>query len=179
MTVEEKKTPKLYFLIKASTLTVVVLISYFTGFGISFLLNLQNNYVSGMWCAATAIVVFDDLPHNARSLLKDRILGTLMGTVVSAGCVALITLLIPSIIISLLIVCSAIILFKWDGTLKIACITVLIVAITTHGYTDREIVFFAAIRFMECLIGGTISFLATVVIARIKMKRHSVKNIQV
>jgi uncharacterized membrane protein YgaE (UPF0421/DUF939 family) len=113
-------------------------------------------------------VVFDDLPHNARTLLKDRVLGTLMGTVIAATCIALFGKLILSIVLSLLVVCSIIILLKWDGTLKIACITVLIVAITTHGYNDRDIIYFAAIRFLECLVGGTISFVATLVIDKIR-----------
>jgi uncharacterized membrane protein YgaE (UPF0421/DUF939 family) len=170
MDAKEKKPPKFEFLIKACTLTAVILVSYFTGVGIGQFLNLPNHYVSGLWCAATAIVVFDDLPDNARNLLKDRILGTLMGTIVSATCIALVEELITSIIISLLIVCSCITLFKWSGTLKIACITVLIVGVTTHGYPEKDIVFFAVIRFFECLIGGTLSFLATVVIDRFKNK---------
>lgn len=164
---EEKKT-KFKFIIKAVTLTSVVLLSYLIGYGISYLLHLPDNYVSGMWCAATAIVVFDDLPHNSRTLLKDRVLGTLMGTVVSAACIALLGHLIISIVISLLIVSSCITLLKWDGTLKIACITTLIVAVTTHGNSDYDIIFFASIRFLECLIGGTVSFAATVVIDRVR-----------
>lgn len=163
-----EKVPKFKFIVKAVTLTSVVLLSYFIGYGISYVLHLPDNYVSGMWCAATAIVVFDDLPTNSRTLLKDRVLGTLMGTVVSAICIALIGHLISSIIISLLIVSSGIILLKWDGTLKIACITTMIVAITTHGNSDYDIIFFASVRFLECLIGGTVSFLATIIIDRVR-----------
>ncbi len=158
------------FIIKAVTLTSVVIFTFFVGYGISLWLGLTDNYVSGMWCAATAIVVFDELPDNSRNLLKDRLLGTLLGTVVAAVFIALIGQLVLSIMIALLIVCSCIILLKWDGTLKIACITILIVGVTTHGYSDLDIVFFAGLRFLECMIGGTISFLATVVIDRIKNK---------
>jgi uncharacterized membrane protein YccC len=165
---EEEKISKFKIFVKASTLTAVILISYFIGFGIGLLLDLPNKYVSGMWCAATAIVVFDDLPHNARNLLKDRIYGTLMGTIVSAVCISLLEKLILSITVALLIVSSCIIFLKWEGTIKIACITVLIVGVTTHGYTDPEIIFFALIRFVECVIGGTVSFLATVVIDKIR-----------
>src|SRR4051812_23447389 len=112
MDIEKKKLTKFKFLIKACTITLVILISYFIGYGIGHILDLPNHYVSGLWCAATAIVVFDDMPSNAKTLLKDRMLGTLMGTIVSAGCIALIGQLILSIVISLLIVCSCITLFK-------------------------------------------------------------------
>ena len=164
------KHPKLRIIIKASILTAVILISYYIGYGISFLLHLPNNYISGMWCAATAVVVFDDLPLNAKTLMKDRTLGSLVGTVVAAVCISLIGHLILSVTISLLVVCSFIIFFKWDGTLKIACITVMIVGVTTHGYTDQDIIFFAAIRFFESVLGGTVSLLATILIDKLKIK---------
>jgi uncharacterized membrane protein YccC len=165
--------PKLKIVLKASILTTVILTSYFIGYGISFLLHLPNNYISGMWCAATAVVVFDDLPLNAKTLMKDRTLGSFVGTVVAATCISLIGHLVLSVTISLLVVCSFIIFFKLDGTLKIACITVMIVGVTTHGYADKDILLFAAIRFFESVIGGAISLFATIFIDKLKIKLSS------
>ena len=68
-------------IIKSIILTVVILISYFAAHSISAIFNFKNSYVSGMWCAITAVVVFDDQPANSKNLLRDRLLGTLLGAI--------------------------------------------------------------------------------------------------
>ena len=62
-----KDPPDAGIVVKASLLTLVILISYFLGLGINKLLQLSDDYLSGIWCAVSAIVVFDDLPKNAKS----------------------------------------------------------------------------------------------------------------
>ena len=49
-------------IIKSIILTIVILVSYFAAHSISSIFNFKNSYVSGMWCAVTAVVVFDDQP---------------------------------------------------------------------------------------------------------------------
>jgi uncharacterized membrane protein YccC len=151
-------------IVKSIILTVVILISYFAAHSISSIFKFQNSYVSGMWCAVTAVVVFDDQPTNAKNLLRDRLLGTLVGAIVAGFTITFMGHHIISICVALFLVCVLVIFFKWDGALKISCIMVLIVNFTTMNYSNNEIWISSAMRFAEGVIGGSISLLATTLI---------------
>ena len=117
-----------------------------------------------MWCAVTAVVVFDDQPANSKNLLRDRLLGTLLGAIVGGTVISLMGHHILAICIALFIVCVVVIFFKWSGALKISCIMVLIINFTTMDYSNTEIWISSAMRFVEGVIGGSISLLATTLI---------------
>ena len=151
-------------IIKSIILTIVILVSYFAAHSISAIFNFKNSYVSGMWCAVTAVVVFDDQPAHSKNLLRDRLLGTLLGAIVGGITISLMGHNILAICIALFIVCVVVIFFKWDGALKISCIMVLIVNFTTINYSNTEIWISSAMRFVEGVIGGSISLLATTLI---------------
>jgi uncharacterized membrane protein YgaE (UPF0421/DUF939 family) len=151
-------------IIKSIILTVVIIISYFSAHSNSAIFNFKNSYVSGMWCAITAVVVFDDQPANSKNLLRDRLLGTLLGAIVGGTIISLMGHHIFAICIALFIVCVVVIFFKWDGALKISCIMVLIVNFTTMNYSNTEIWISSAMRFAEGVAGGSISLLATTLI---------------
>lgn len=161
---------KLSIVIRSIILTGVILVSYFAAHSISTIFNFQNSYVSGMWCAVTAVVVFDDQPSNSKNLLRDRLLGTFLGAVVGGLIISWLGHHISSICIALFLVCVAVIFFKWDGALKISCIMVLIINFTTLNYTNTEIWISSAMRFVEGVIGGSISLLATTVINKARAK---------
>jgi uncharacterized membrane protein YccC len=151
-------------IIKSIILTIVILISYFAAHSISSIFNFKNSYVSGMWCAVTAVVVFDDQPANAKNLLRDRLLGTLLGAIVGGTTISLMGHYIYVICVALFLVCVVVIFFKWNGALKISCIMVLIINFTTMNYSNTEIWISSAMRFVEGVIGGSISLLATTLI---------------
>lgn len=169
MGIEDVKE-KLSIVFKAIVLTSVILLSYFAGHAFSSLFRFQNSYISGMWCAVTAVVVFDDLPANAKNIFRDRALGTLVGAILGGAAVSMLGHLFFSICLALFVVCIIITLFKWHGALKIACITVLIVNFTTIEYSIGEIWISSAMRFIEGMIGGTISLLATLLIDKGRKK---------
>jgi len=137
-----KDPPDAGIVVKASLLTLVILISYFLGLGINKLLQLSDDYLSGIWCAVSAIVVFDDLPKNAKSLMKDRLLGTFVGVLL------------------------------WTGALKIGCITVIIVGLSTHDKAFEIVWRSGLMRFLESVAGCTLSLVATIVIEQIKIKTN-------
>jgi uncharacterized membrane protein YgaE (UPF0421/DUF939 family) len=93
-----------------------------------------------------------------------------VGSLLAAGAMFLVGNMIFAIAVSLFLVCSFIIFFKWDGALKIACITVIIVCITTHGFGITTILMTALMRFVELAAGASISILATVLLNKIKRK---------
>ncbi|MFF5383266.1 FUSC family protein [Pedobacter suwonensis] len=165
---KNKANPSIFT--KALILTMVIFISYFSGTGINMVLKLSDNYLSGIWCAVSAIVVFDDLPENAKKLMKDRLLGTFVGALFTASTLFLSGNLLLSIAISLFLTCISIIFFKWDGALKIGCITVLIVGITSHGSYVNEIWQSGLMRFLESVAGGLISLFATIIIDKAKKR---------
>ncbi len=173
----EKVREKFRIVVRACLLTGVIVVSYFSGYGISLLLNLPNNSISGMWCAVTAIVVFDDLPTNALALMRDRLLGTFSGAFLSALFLDMFGHVMLSVCFALFCVCLCVIFFKWDGALKIACATVLIVGISAHNYTNREVWLFSGMRFMESVLGGLISLLATVSIVKSKSTMSRLKTL--
>jgi uncharacterized membrane protein YccC len=154
----------LSILFRAAILTTVILISYFAGHALGTFVRFSNNYVSGMWCAVTAVVVFDDFPKNSRNLLRDRLLGTFAGALVAGLTTSLWGHRMSAIIVSLFLVSFFVILFKWNGALKIACITVLIVHFTSQNLSNTEVWVISAMRFFEGVVGGTISLLATLVL---------------
>ena len=165
---------------RAAVLTIVIVISYFAGHGLGMLVQFTNNYVSGMWCSVTAVVVFDDFPTNSRNLLRDRLLGTLAGAVMAGISINLWDHKMYSIYIALFLVSVFVIFFKWNGALKIACITVLIVHFTTHDFSNREVWLTSAMRFFEGVVGGTISLLATILLDKARQNglffQHSEKT---
>lgn len=153
-------SPKI--VIKSVVLTSLVMVSYFLGRQLSVLVNMPDVNISGMWCAVSAIVVFDDLRENVKQLLKNRLLGTFIGSAIGVLWMYFIDDMVWSICISLVLVSIVISLLKLDGALKIACTTVLIVSISTHGATFNQIWITAAMRFLESVLGGLLSLTATV-----------------
>jgi len=167
-----KDPPDAGIVVKASLLTLVILISYFLGLGINKLLQLSDDYLSGVWCAVSAIVVFDDLPKNAKGLMKDRLLGTLVGALLTTIIVYFTRNLFLSIGIALFCTCIFISVFKWTGALKIGCITVIIVGLSTHDKAFEIVWQSGLMRFLESVAGCTLSLIATIIIEQIKIKTN-------
>jgi uncharacterized membrane protein YccC len=160
-------------IIKSVVLTSLVMISYFLGRQLSLQVHLSDGNISGMWCAISAIVVFDDLRENVKQLLKNRLWGTLIGSLIGVIWMYFIDDLLWSVCISLVIVSILISLLKLDGALKIACTTVLIVSISTHGATFNQIWLTASMRFVESILGGLLSLTATVLMEHSALFRES------
>jgi uncharacterized membrane protein YccC len=168
-----KYVPSRKIIIKSIVLTSLVMVSYFLGRQLSLQVHLSDGNISGMWCAISAIVVFDDLRENVKQLLKNRLWGTLIGSLIGVIWMYFIDDLLWSVCISLVIVSILISLLKLDGALKIACTTVLIVSISTHGATFNLIWLTAAMRFVESVLGGLMSLTATVLMEHSALFRES------
>lgn len=112
-----KDYPDTSIVIKAGLLTIVIFISYFFGLGINKMIRFSDDYLSGIWCAVSAIVVFDDLPKNAKSLMKDRLLGTFVGALLTTVIIYFTNNLFLSLGISVFFTCILISVFKWTGAL--------------------------------------------------------------
>ncbi|MDV3694594.1 hypothetical protein CMU49_13890 [Elizabethkingia anophelis] len=165
-----KEYPDTSIVIKAGLLTIVIFISYFFGLGINKMIQFSDDYLSGIWCAVSAIVVFDDLPKNAKSLMKDRLLGTFVGALLTTVIIYFTNNLFLSLGISLFFTCILISVFKWTGALKIGCITVIIVGLSTHNKAFDIVWQFGLMRFLESVAGGAISLIATIIIEKIKKR---------
>ena len=163
MSITEVKE-KLSIVFRAIVLASVILLSYFAGYSISAIFGFPNDYLSGIWAGVTAVVVFDDLPANSKNLMRDRLLGTFVGAVIGGFAVMLLKHSFLFIFLALFLVCIAVTLFKWQGALKIGCVTVLIVSFSTMGYSNLEIWVASAMRFLDGVIGGSISLFATLLI---------------
>lgn len=161
-----KYVPSPKIIVKSVVLTTLVMVSYFFGRQLSALINMPDENISGMWCAVSAIVVFDDLRANVKQLLKNRLLGTFIGSAIGVLWMYFVHDLLWAICISLILVSIVISLAKLDGALKIACTTVLIVSISTHGASFNLIWFTAAMRFVESVLGGMLSLTATVMMEK-------------
>jgi uncharacterized membrane protein YgaE (UPF0421/DUF939 family) len=168
-----KYIPSPKIIVKSVVLTSLVMTSYFFGRQLSVLVHMPYENISGMWCAISAIVVFDDLRENVKQLLKNRLLGTFIGSAIGVLWMYFIHDLMWSVGISLVLVSIIVSLLKLDGALKIACTTVLIVSISTHGATFNLIWFTAAMRFVESVLGGMLSLTATVMMEHSLLFRDS------
>ncbi|HTE30192.1 MAG TPA: FUSC family protein [Chryseolinea sp.] len=165
--------PSVKILIKSVVLTTLIMVSYFSGRGFSIILNMSDQYISGMWCAVSAIVVFDDLRENVKLLLKNRLLGTFIGSMLAVVCIYLMSDLMLSVAVCIVLVSIIINLLKLDGTLKIACTTVLVISVSTHGSTFSAICLTAAMRFAESALGCLMSLTATVLMEHSRYFRES------
>lgn len=165
-----KDYPDTSIVIKAGLLTIVIFISYFFGLGINKMIRFSDDYLSGIWCAVSAIVVFDDLPKNAKSLMKDRLLGTFVGALLTTVIIYFTNNLFLSLGISVFFTCILISVFKWTGALKIGCITAIIVGLSTHNKAFDIVWQFGLMRFLESVAGGAISLIATIIIEKIKKR---------
>ena len=154
-------------------LTSLVMVSYFLGRQLSLQVHLSDGNIGGMWCAISAIVVFDDLRENVKQLLKNRLLGTLIGSMIAVVFMYFVHDLLWSVCISLILVSIIISLLKLDGALKIACTSVLIVCISTHGAPFSQIWLTATMRFIESILGGLLSLTATVLMEHSALFRES------
>ncbi|WP_278354097.1 MULTISPECIES: FUSC family protein [Bacteroidota] len=167
-----KGPPDVSIVVKASLLTLVIFISYFLGLGINKILRLSDDFLSGIWCAVSAIVVFDDLPKNAKTLMKDRLLGTFVGALLATLIIYFTENLFLSVGIALFCTCIFISVFKWTGALKIGCITVIIVGLSTHDKTFEIVWQSGLMRFLESVAGCTLSLIATIIIDQLKTKAY-------
>jgi uncharacterized membrane protein YgaE (UPF0421/DUF939 family) len=168
-----KYVPSPKIIIKSVVLTSLVMVSYFMGRQLSVLINMPNENIGGMWCAISAIVVFDDLRENVKQLLKNRLLGTLIGSAIGVIWMYFVKDLVWSVCVSLVLASILISLLKLDGALKIACTTVLIVSISTHGATFNQTWITATMRFVESILGGLLSLAATVVMENSVLFKNS------
>lgn len=172
-----KYVPSPKIVVKAIVLTSLVVVSYFLGIQLSRLVNMPDTNIGGMWCAISAIVVFDDLRENVKQLLKNRLLGTLIGSVIGVVWMYFVKDLMTSVCLSLVVVSILISLLKLDGALKIACTTVLIVSISTHGASFSQIGITATMRFIESVLGGLLSLGATVVMENSALFKESKSDV--
>src|SRR5690606_4004986 len=108
----------------------------------------------------------DDLPKNAKSLIKDRLLGTFIGALLTTVIIYFTNNLFLSLGISVFFTCILISVFKWTGALKIGCITVIIVGLSTHNKAFDIVWQFGLMRFLESVAGGAISLIATIIIEK-------------
>jgi len=106
-------------------------------------------------------------------LLKNRLLGTLIGSIIGVLWMYFVKDLIWSVCLSLILASILISLLKLDGALKIACTTVLIVSISTHGASFSQIWVTATMRFVESVLGGLLSLAATVLMENSVVFRNS------
>ena len=163
-------------LIKSVVLTTIVVVSYFTGRALSAMVGMSDQFVSGMWCAVSAIVVFDDLRENVMTLLKNRLIGTFIGSLLAVLSIYFIHDIVISLCVSLVIVSTFINILNLSGALKIACTTVLIVTIPTHSAAFSEIWINALMRFIESALGCLMSLGATVVMDQSKYIKNNTEE---
>lgn len=154
-------------LLRAGILTAIILTGFFSGIATAALLHMPDHLISGVWCSIAAVVVFDDLPENARILLKDRLLGTFTGAVLAAILASFLPLTL-AIGLALLLASMIIIYCGWQGALKIACITVLIIGVSSVHKVNGGIWSAALMRFLESALGGLIAVAAAIILGRIK-----------
>lgn len=155
-------------LLRAIMLTGVILTSFFLGMVTAALLHMPDRLISGVWCSIAAVVVFDDLLENAKVLLKDRLLGTFTGALITAIFASIFHSMTLAIVPGLLLSCMIIIYFEWQGALKIACITVLIIGISSVQGVNGGIWSAAVMRFLESALGGMVAIGATLLLKQIR-----------
>lgn len=150
---------------------MLVLLSYFVGRQFNLLFGLAAENASGIWCAISAIVVFDDSREGVRKLARTRALGTLIGALIGFLAIYIIPDVRGAVAAALIAASLVVNLLKVEGALKIACTALLIVCMSAYDKPPAEMWMIAQNRFITSMLGGVLAVLATIALIRLTGNR--------
>lgn len=144
---------------------------YFTG-----LFHEPTSFVGGLWAVISAIIVYESTAKDALNLAKTRILGTLIGAIISAFFMYFFNFTIVGYVICIGLATLICYLFNIKHAAKLAGITISVILIVSviekelHPFTN------AGLRFAESAIGTALALLFAYAIHHLNKKFQKTKS---
>jgi uncharacterized membrane protein YccC len=144
----------------AVQIALVSLTAYWFGFHSTSVFHGSSASIGGVWSAISGVVVLQATRRDTWSSAWLRILGTLIGSVISVACLTVLPfspIAMAGCIFATVLLCHAV---RIPDHARLAAITVSVIMVTTSLNPTLNPIQNAALRFSEACIGTTMAVLA-------------------
>jgi uncharacterized membrane protein YgaE (UPF0421/DUF939 family) len=141
--------------------TAVTALAFTSGFYFTTLFHEPTSLVGGLWAVISAIIVLESTHVKTYGSAKSRIIGSLIGAIISGVYLFFFDFTIIGFLITIAIGVLVCLLFKIPNSIKLAGITISVVIIVSTVSEDLHPFTNAGLRFVESAIGtGTAILIA-------------------
>lgn len=155
----------------------VVAGAFLCGYNFTALFHEPTSLVGGLWAVISAIIVIEATQKETFNSAKKRIVGTLIGAILSGIYLLFFHFTIIGLLITIGIGVLVCLLFKLSGSVKLTIITISIILIVSTISKDLHPLSNAGLRFIESAIGTATAILVALIIYQIEnIKKRKVKN---
>lgn len=156
---------------------IIGIICFTIGYTLAFLMNHMNPVLGGIWCMASALVVLQSLFEETLVAVKERVIGSLFGSIIAMSICSIMGYTIASLFTSILISTFLIVLFGYKEFVKISAPTAGIIAGIGIIYPDYPIFLNGFMRFIETSVGVVTSVSIIWIILKLDIKKYVNKSL--
>lgn len=138
---------------------VIVCSAFLCGFYFTGLFHEPTSFVGGLWAVMSGIIVLEGTAKDSFKSAKTRILGTLIGAIISGIYLHFFEFSIPGYAICVgigILICH---IFRIKHAVKLTGITISVILIVTAVEKELHPMMNAGLRFAESAIGTTIALM--------------------
>jgi len=149
---------------------LVVVVAYICGYYFTSLFHEPTSLVGGLWAAISAIIVLEASHEKTYTSAKNRIVGTLIGAVVSGVYLFFFPFSIPGFAITIgagVVVC---LVFNLPQSIKLSSITISVILIVSTIAKDLHPFVNAGLRFAESAIGTGVAVLVALIAFKLQSR---------
>lgn len=163
----------LYVSIEAA---VVGIVCFIIGERVSQWVHDGKGYIDGLWCMISALVVLQSFISDTLKASKDRIVGTLVASVLAGLICVLVGYGYLAIFTSIVVLVYVMNMLKMEDGVRIATATAAV--ITGYGFVKPEYspVINAAMRSLDTLLGVGVSVSVVYLSYKLKVRKMVVSN---
>ena len=155
---------------------VVGIMCFIIGERVSQWVHDGKGYIDGLWCMISALVVLQSFISETLKASKDRIIGTLVASVLAGLICVLVGYGYLAIFSSIVLSAYVMNLLKMEDGVRIATATAAV--ITGYGFVKPEYspVINAAMRLLDTLLGVGVSLLVVYLSYKLNVRKMVVSN---
>ena len=166
---------------KATVVTlqnIAIVIGAFTcGFYFTKSFHEPTSYVGGLWSVISGIIVIESTHIKTWHSSKNRILGTLIGAIISGIYLYLFDFSLLGYAVSIAFGVMACYVFKAQASIKLTGITISVILIVSTIESELHPFMNAGLRFVESAIGTMIALLTAIITYRLERAISRQKNL--
>jgi len=138
---------------------IIVCAAFLCGFYFTGLFQEPTSFVGGLWAVMSGIIVLEGTARDSLRSAKTRIIGTLIGAIISGIYLHFFDFSIPGYAVSVGIGILIYYIFKLNHAAKLTGITISVILIVTAVEKELHPMMNAGLRFIESAIGTAIALL--------------------
>jgi uncharacterized membrane protein YgaE (UPF0421/DUF939 family) len=147
---------------------VIVIGAFICGFYFTKSIHEPTSYVGGLWSVISGIIVIESTHTETWHSSKNRILGTLIGAIVSGVYLYLFDFSLLGYAVSIAIGIMVCYVFKAQASIKLTGITISVILIVSTIESELHPFMNAGLRFVESAIGTGIALLTAIITYRLE-----------